>query len=266
MLISAIACLATAFDKKTSIFLALPLLAVAGLDAYIIVLSEAVTNLLLLMGVAAILIIIRFVYLGVAGVEGAIIFLFLFAAIFVLAVGLYLANYMDPKAVDNFLGVFGKDSSLTGRTDLWAAAKKVIRAHPFIGVGLEGFWQYDTGAAQTLAENDHRDYGTKLGFHNAYLSIAVHLGILGLIIFICSIIWAAWISINAFLRTPNMVTAAYLCIAVICLASSMTESFLSGYLNVPTSMFFAAGTLYTVWRSPRIIAAVTSEDVVEAHA
>jgi len=261
MLVAVIACVAIALDKRTSIFLVPPLLVVVGIASIVIVASQAITSLLLMIGSILMLVAIRFMFIGLKSIDGARTFIFIFAGISVAVIGLILTNYLDPKALDNFLAIFGKDSSLTGRTDLWNAAEKVIAEHPVFGVGLEGFWQYNVGAAQTLAENDFKKPGTKLGFHNAYLEVAVHLGLVGLVFFVCSVVWGAVVGLVGFLRNSDMISATFFVIIIVSLVSSMTESQLWGLFNIPASMFFAAGTLYSISRKPRIIGAVVSTPV-----
>ena len=165
-------------------------------------------------------------------------------------------NFVDPRIVDDFLALFGKDSSLTGRTNLWAAAQQIISDRPIFGLGLEGFWQYDVGQAQTLVENDHREPGTKLGFHNAYLEIGAHLGLVGMAMLIATIVWATFVITLSFLRNPSMISGGFFTLMIITLANSYTESFLAGSLNITVTVFFGAATLYSVWQEPRRVAAL----------
>lgn len=254
MLVSYIAFIAMALDKKTPIVISFLLLAFAGVAGFIIYKSDAVSALLLMIGATAVLIAVKWVFVGLANVRGARTLLFIAACVITLAGALFFFNVLSPQVVDDFLALFGKDSSLTGRTDLWAAAKKIMSDRPVTGIGLEGFWQYNVGAAQTLVENDHKDYGTKLGFHSAYLEIGAHLGFVGLGLFIASVIWATSIISFTFLRNPNMVSGGFFTLMIVCLVNSFTESFLSASLNIPVSVYFGAATMYSVWSKPRPVA------------
>lgn len=254
MLFAYIAFVTAALDKRTPLLFSALLLALAGLAGFIIYKSDAVSSLLLMMGATAVLIVIKLFFVGLKGLRGARTLLFFFAGSVTLLGALFFLNYLDPKVVDDFLALFGKDSSLTGRTDLWAAAKKVMADNPVLGIGLEGFWQYDVGAAQSLVENDHKEYGTKLGFHSAYLEAGAHLGLVGLTMFILSVLWATFVISMAFLRNPSMVSAGFFTMMIVCLTSSFTESFLSASLNIPVTLFFGAATLYVMWSEPRAVA------------
>lgn len=251
-----IALIAVALDKRTPIVITAPLLAFAGLAGFIIVKSEAVSAILLMGGATLILLAIKLVFIGLAGLRGARTLLFVFASSALLLGMIIFFNFVDPRIVDDFLALFGKDSSLTGRTNLWAAAQQIISDRPIFGLGLEGFWQYDVGQAQTLVENDHREPGTKLGFHNAYLEIGAHLGLVGMAMLIAMIVWATFVITLSFLRNPSMISGGFFTLMIITLANSYTESFLAGSLNITVTVFFGAATLYSVWQEPRRVAAL----------
>lgn len=259
MLMGYLGCMAFVLEKDTSIFLKAPPALFAALAVLLIFLSEAVTSQLLLIGATLMMLVIRYFFVGTASLHGARTFVLLLGAIFTAIIILVATNLLDSNTLDNFLALFGKDSSLTGRTDLWAAGNEVVSDKPLGGVGLEGFWQYDVGAAQTLNENDSKPFGTKLSFHNAYLEVAVHLGLSGLLMFVLSVLWVVWKILSGFLARPTMVTGTFVVIMTICLISSMTESLLWGTFNTPASMYFVAGTLFSVWQRPRIVAALMSE-------
>ena len=261
MLFAYIAFVAAAFDKNTPFLPSMLLLAFAGLAGFIIYQSDAVSSLLLMMGATVVLIAVKWLFVGLSGLRGARTLLFVVGSSIALLGALLFLNYLDPKVVDDFLALFGKDSSLTGRTDLWAAARQIMVDHPIFGVGHEGFWQYDVGAAQTLVENDHKEFGTKLGFHSAYLETGAHLGYVGLGLFIMSVIWATSVITLTFLRQPTLVSGGFFTFMIVCLTSSFTESFLSGALNIPVTLFYGAATMYSVWSEPRAVATLTARQM-----
>lgn len=76
---------------------------------------------------------------------------------------------------------FGKDPTLTSRTDIWAGVVNAIGERPVQGYGIGGVW-IDQAAPQTRAIQQ------ELGFvvfhsHNGYLEIALHLGLVGAALF-----------------------------------------------------------------------------------
>ncbi|MEH2113179.1 O-antigen ligase family protein [Nostoc sp.] len=89
---------------------------------------------------------------------------------------LWLSN-----GADIVFASLGKDSTLTGRTDLWPLVMDMIWKRPWLGYGYGGFWQGWNGEsayiwlnAGWLAPNSH----------NGYLAICLDLGFLGLGVFL----------------------------------------------------------------------------------
>lgn len=91
--------------------------------------------------------------------------------------GIALAMTWLPRVVV----AFGKDPTLTSRTDIWAGVVNAIAERPVQGYGIGGVW-IDQAATHTRAIQQ------QLGFvvfhsHNGYLEIALHLGLVGLALF-----------------------------------------------------------------------------------
>ncbi|MDC7676432.1 O-antigen ligase family protein [Asticcacaulis machinosus] len=95
--------------------------------------------------------------------------------------GLALAPYFS----DIFASVlrhFGKDPTLTGRTELWDIAFAHIAEHPLLGIGYRAYWVVGNPDAEAL----WLKFGVKSGggfhFHNLYISNAVEIGLIGVAI------------------------------------------------------------------------------------
>ncbi len=152
--------------------------------------------------------------------------------------------FVDQRALDSFLGAFGKDTTFTGRSGLWGEALNQISMRPYLGVGLEGFWQYDVGSAQTLNENDHKSFGTKLTFHNVHLEVMVHLGIVGYSAFVLSMLAVIWLTVRRLLAQADMAVIAFVAAIIVGLISSMVESSLYAGFNIQSFLFFVGGAVY----------------------
>jgi len=91
----------------------------------------------------------------------------------------------QPDMLAVFTDIFGKDTSFSGRTDLWTYMMSEISKHPIIGAGYQGFWVVDNNALLALYKifvwlpNQS---------HNGYIDIWNDLGIIGLILFVILII------------------------------------------------------------------------------
>lgn len=78
------------------------------------------------------------------------------------------------------LGVFGRDLTFTGRTQLWTVLVEMIQKRPWLGYGYTAFWLggQSEDAQVWVAIPWHPDYA-----HNGYLDLALQVGLVGLFIF-----------------------------------------------------------------------------------
>ncbi len=82
---------------------------------------------------------------------------------------------------ESIVGYFGKDITLTGRTDLWWMSLKMIQERIFLGYGFKSFWEgwgspgvYIVRAIGWDAPNAH----------NGLLELGLDLGLLGIFVFL----------------------------------------------------------------------------------
>jgi exopolysaccharide production protein ExoQ len=78
---------------------------------------------------------------------------------------------------------FGRDPSLSGRTDLWIASIDKIMERPWLGYGFQAFWQDNGGGADIWKIVAYRPPHS----HNGYLNMALDLGLVGLMLFLLSL-------------------------------------------------------------------------------
>ncbi len=84
-----------------------------------------------------------------------------------------LAELFQPDLVFKLLG---KDPTLTGRTDIWAAVLRRVAEHPWLGFGYAAFWDKDSIPAQFI----RRETGWNVpSAHNGWLDMLVQLGLVG---------------------------------------------------------------------------------------
>ena len=91
---------------------------------------------------------------------------------------LVIAASFDGLSV-MLLDATGKDVSLTGRTDLWQVALDEIAQRPWLGSGFQAVWVPGNPLAEMLWDDFGVESRTGFHFHNAYLSNAVEIGIVG---------------------------------------------------------------------------------------
>ena len=82
--------------------------------------------------------------------------------------------------IETILGALGRDITLTGRTDLWAAVLDKIGDRPLFGYGYKAFWLGQDGAALYVWNATGWDPNHA---HNGFLELALDLGWIGLSVF-----------------------------------------------------------------------------------
>jgi O-antigen ligase len=87
--------------------------------------------------------------------------------------------------VEVVLEILGRDPTLTGRTDIWAAVL-TLAGNPFVGAGFQSFWLGDRLAAMWAKFPVFMPNQA----HNGYLEIYLNLGWIGLLLFLGVVIAA----------------------------------------------------------------------------
>lgn len=109
----------------------------------------------------------------------------LIAAIIVLVT----APVWGEMVLDNIMTASGKDSSLTGRSDLWQVADRLIAQRPILGLGYNAFWVQGNLDAERLWKLLDVPSGSPFNFHNTLRDITVNIGVVGLALY--AIVWLA---------------------------------------------------------------------------
>ena len=161
------------------------------------------------------------------------------------AAGLMLDD--DPMAM--FLGALGKDTSLTGRTDLWDHANTLIAERPFLGLGAEGFWLPWRGDAQILLEIFLKGQFTRFSFHNSYYEITVHLGVIGLLFMLIAEVYILSRIVISWFKNQDVTAAFFLMFGILVLIRSFTESELYNPLNINKMILFLGGMSFLAHRT-----------------
>lgn len=123
--------------------------------------------------------------------------------IIISAIGVFLLGVMWVLR-DSILGIFGRNSSFTGRVPLWIGLIPYIKAKILFGYGFgEAFWS--GGAGQPLSEEllKSKGWGPTLS-HNGYLEAILGTGLIGFVFYILFFIQTAYFSITYFLRERSV--------------------------------------------------------------
>lgn len=100
---------------------------------------------------------------------------------------------------DVVFGLLGKDVTLTGRTDIWAALGDAIEKKPLLGYGYLAFWRLDSEPRYWLERAV--DWNAPSG-HNGWLDLAVSLGLVGVAIYTIDLVVTLWRAGRLSLASP----------------------------------------------------------------
>ena len=96
--------------------------------------------------------------------------------------------WMDPASI---FGLIGRDSTFTGRTELWALVLRLISERPLLGWGYGAMWvPSDT---ITMVISRAVGWGRPVpSAHNALLEVTLEMGLAGLVIVISFVAVSLW--------------------------------------------------------------------------
>ncbi|HTN63319.1 MAG TPA: O-antigen ligase family protein [Devosia sp.] len=150
------------------------------------------------------------------------LFLGAFVALALAGLALLVVTAGDTLLADVLEGS-GKDPTLTGRTDLWATGLSFIAERPLQGLGYRAFWVSGFAPAEELWAMFLVPSGAGFNFHNTYISNAVEIGLIGLLLQIL-IIYGGAIMIGAYAMVrPSASTAMLLGLQVLMILRSFIE-------------------------------------------
>ncbi len=205
------------------------------LSVVLVILSKSATALVLLVTLAAVLILVRLWRLHYT------------IALPILTIVAMVSGYIivgvasNPGGVTN---VLGKDSGLTGRTQLWSLVWQMIRARSWFGYGYGGFWLGFQGPSAPV----WRATGwNPPNAHNGFLDLMLDLGIVGLLIFVPVMVVALRNALALARRGHLLDTAFPLLFLIFLLVSNITESYLVAYNSLSWVLFVALTIQLHLW-------------------
>ena len=90
-----------------------------------------------------------------------------------------VAAALNLGLLDLVLGIFGKDSTLTGRTYLWEQGWEAAQQHPLLGYGYAAYWVPGSADPERLWAEFYISTRTGFHFHNTYVETLVEIGFIG---------------------------------------------------------------------------------------
>jgi exopolysaccharide production protein ExoQ len=158
----------------------------------------------------------------------------------IMAVALAPVIIVAVAAPDAFLGMIGKDPTLTGRTEIWAYVIQDIWMKPLLGWGYFGFWQLTNPAALEIFDAVHYIVPHA---HNGLLECLLNIGVLGTALFAFILIRNFVLAVRC-LRTPEraLAVSTISCFAGI-LVVGVSETVLLAATQSSTPIMFITGLM-----------------------
>ena len=152
--------------------------AVVATYAVILIQTKSATSILMLVGGVLLLVMFRLTSRASIVARPLVRYLIVWTGLVVVA--LSLVN------LSSLYGILGRDVTLTGRTNIWRAAWNVIELRPLIGWGWGSVWNAGDVAGYRIIY--------QIGFvvdhsHNAYVDVALQLGIPMAALLIVGLAW-----------------------------------------------------------------------------
>lgn len=120
--------------------------------------------------------------------------------VFVVGGGLVVVGVvaaLNLGLMDLVLGIFGKDSTLTGRTYLWEQGWNAVQRSPILGVGYAAYWVQGSSEAERLWNEFFITARAGFHFHNTYIETLVELGYVGAALISLILLRTVWGHISA---------------------------------------------------------------------
>lgn len=190
---------------------------------YLIFRSNSATALLLGVGVTGLLAALGGLWRPGARIRGMRPILAILGIMVIGGGGLWLTNVARVDLYAETLENFGKDRSLTGRTDIWAVGMDQIEERPLLGVGAGSFWRPGVSEATQISTRFGAE-NNQFYFHNVFIEVMVHVGIVGLVIYIAVSGIAFWVLFSDWWRNQRELDAFFVAVASMLLLRMMTES------------------------------------------
>jgi O-antigen ligase len=187
----------------------------------------------------SVLVIINFFVLNILIVlyarRGSVRIMSIFVGIGVMAILMIVAT--DPES---FLGIFSKNTTLTGRTDLWPYVVDDIAKKPIFGWGFGAFWLPSNPVAAEIS--------AILGWwvveaHNGMLDLLLQIGAVGTAYFIFLLGRNVIIAIKCICGQAKDIGVTALLVYVGIVIIGISEAVLVAPENIFTSLFFMLGLM-----------------------
>jgi O-antigen ligase len=156
--------------------------------------------------------------------------------------------------VGSLLEAMGRNSTLTGRTDLWSEVMS-IPVNRIVGTGYESFWLGDRLATMWRLSGQ-----VPVQAHNGYIEILVNLGVVGVFL-LATIIFTGYFKIMQGIRRDPQTECLRLAFFLAALIYNMTEAAFK--MSVPLWLFFVWANMAAVPKAKSMAQPLSAEPAPE---
>ncbi len=146
---------------------------------------------------------------------------------------------------DLLLALVGKDATLTGRTQIWAAVGRRMAESPWLGYGFGAFWDKEAITAKIVRHEARWEVPTA---HNGWLDLLVQVGAVGVALFALVLLVVATAAVwRAHRRGDGFFAPLYVLLYVVI---SLSESVLMERNSLSWVLFAAVACQVLQWGGP----------------
>ena len=148
-------------------------------------------------------------------------------------------------AIDFVLGLFGKDSTLTGRTYLWQQGIETAQQYPWLGFGYQAYWVQGFSEPERLWSEFFIGSRSGFHFHNTFIETAVETGLAGLAALTATLLVTLAAHLKRTLsQARNSESLVLFCLTALLLVRAFVEvDILAPYHAGSFLLYFSAGRL-----------------------
>jgi O-antigen ligase len=161
--------------------------------------------------------------------------LFICIILMIVLLPILVVSAIDPGPI---LEMIGKDSTLTGRTDIWTHVIDEISLKPLLGWGYYGFWSANNPAVIEISAGARMPVGQS---HNGLLEMLLSVGVIGAAIFIFLFVRNVILAFRCFRTSTKALAISSIILCVGILVIGVSEPVLLSPVQPWTSMFFVTG-------------------------
>jgi exopolysaccharide production protein ExoQ len=214
--------------------------------AYCLLVSRSGTSLVSLLAALSVMALVLLVTMLPRNIRGLV----LVASLLILMVS--VAAMLSMGGQEWLLKSLGKNTTLTGRTELWEIGSHVGWKKPLFGHGYSAFWVHGQPLAEQLWAKFYIAERTGFHFHNIYVQAFVDLGFVGLGLIVLLVAFNLISSLRACLKnehSPEIILL--LALSVMFAVRSWVEvDFFLGPFGLGTFLFYMVLPRLSLHRTP----------------